>query len=146
MIWLLITWQILMFASAIVMLHPAVKPVFAWYDLWIGVFFDRRKRKVYIFLVPCLGMEVQLKPWNKPTGGFVDVKGLYRIIEELRKDKTIIHDEAFAAAEYGNATDFKLKTGDRTTEQLELLRDIERRKRNACTHDCKEHNCTCETL
>jgi len=35
-----------------------VRPVFAWYDLWIGVFIDRPKRRVYIFLVPCFGIVV----------------------------------------------------------------------------------------
>ncbi len=35
-----------------------VKPIFAWYDLWVGVFINRDKRRVYIFPVPCLGLLV----------------------------------------------------------------------------------------
>ena len=35
-----------------------IKPIFAWYDLWIGVFVDRKKCKVYIFPVPCFGIVV----------------------------------------------------------------------------------------
>lgn len=27
---------------------------FAWYDIWIGVFIDRKKRAVYVCPVPCL--------------------------------------------------------------------------------------------
>jgi hypothetical protein len=32
--------------------------VCAWYDLWIGAYWDRRTRKLYILPVPCLGIVV----------------------------------------------------------------------------------------
>ena len=35
-----------------------VKPVLAWYDLWIGVFIDRPKRRVYVLPLPCIGIVV----------------------------------------------------------------------------------------
>lgn len=38
--------------------------LFAWYDMWIGAFWDSRKRRLYIFPVPCLGFYVQFPPDN----------------------------------------------------------------------------------
>lgn len=35
-----------------------VAPLFAWYDLWIGAFWDRTSRKLYILPVPCVGIVI----------------------------------------------------------------------------------------
>jgi hypothetical protein len=37
-----------------------VTPMFAWYDFWVGWFYDRQKRRLYIFPVPMFGVMVQL--------------------------------------------------------------------------------------
>lgn len=29
---------------------------FAWYDLWIGVYWDRKARALYILPLPCIGV------------------------------------------------------------------------------------------
>jgi hypothetical protein len=29
-----------------------IKPIFAWYDFWVGAFWDRRNRRIYLFPVP----------------------------------------------------------------------------------------------
>lgn len=34
---------------------------FAWYDLWVGIFIDRHKRRVYICPLPCLLLTLYLK-------------------------------------------------------------------------------------
>ena len=39
----------------------SVRPIFAWFDLWIGVFVDWPKRRVYVFPVPCFGLVIQFK-------------------------------------------------------------------------------------
>lgn len=35
-----------------------IKFIFAWYDIWIGVFIDRQKWCVYIFPIPCFGIRI----------------------------------------------------------------------------------------
>lgn len=39
--------------------------VFAWYDLWIGAYWDRKDRKLYILPVPCLGVCLYLTKAEK---------------------------------------------------------------------------------
>lgn len=36
-----------------------IKPIFAWYDLWIGVFWDQAKRRLYVFPIPMFGVVIQ---------------------------------------------------------------------------------------
>lgn len=40
----------------------SIKPIFAWYDLWIGVYWDAGKRRLYILPIPCLGVVIQFGP------------------------------------------------------------------------------------
>jgi hypothetical protein len=43
-----------------------VRPLFAWYDLWIGAYWDRAGRKLYVLPLPCLGFVISFGP-RKPT-------------------------------------------------------------------------------
>ena len=36
-----------------------VRLMVAWYDLWVGAFYDRRKRTLYLFPVPMVGLRIQ---------------------------------------------------------------------------------------
>lgn len=36
-----------------------VSLVVAWYDFWIGVFWDRNKRKLYVLPLPCIGVAIE---------------------------------------------------------------------------------------
>jgi hypothetical protein len=38
-----------------------LKFIFAWYDLWVGCFWDRQKRWLYIFPVPMFGVIIKFK-------------------------------------------------------------------------------------
>jgi hypothetical protein len=35
-----------------------VKLLFAWYDLWVGLFIDKAKGKIYVFPIPMLGLVI----------------------------------------------------------------------------------------
>lgn len=37
---------------------PRVRLIFAWYDLWVGVYIDRAERRVYVLPVPMCGVMV----------------------------------------------------------------------------------------
>lgn len=36
-----------------------VKFLFAWYDCWVGLFWDAKKRRLYIFPIPMCGVVLQ---------------------------------------------------------------------------------------
>lgn len=36
-----------------------IKTLFAWYDFWIGIYWERASRKLYILPVPCLGVVIE---------------------------------------------------------------------------------------
>lgn len=37
-----------------------VRPLFAWYDLWVGAYYDRTFRRWFILPIPCVGIVIEL--------------------------------------------------------------------------------------
>lgn len=45
--------------------------IFAWYDFWIGLYWDRKKKYLYIFPVPMFGVVIKLNlSWIKDLDNF----------------------------------------------------------------------------
>lgn len=43
-----------------------VRPLFAWYDLWIGAYYDRARGILYILPLPCVGITIERLPgWRR---------------------------------------------------------------------------------
>lgn len=36
--------------------------LFAWYDIWVGLFWDKRKRLLYILPIPMCGVVIKINP------------------------------------------------------------------------------------
>ncbi|MDD5651478.1 MAG: hypothetical protein PHF86_13870 [Candidatus Nanoarchaeia archaeon] len=34
---------------------------FAWYDFWVGFFWDRKSRTLYVCLIPCVVLKIAFK-------------------------------------------------------------------------------------
>lgn len=37
-----------------------VRPIFAWYDFWVGLYWDQAKRRLYILPIPMIGLVLDL--------------------------------------------------------------------------------------
>lgn len=38
-----------------------IKPIFAWYDIWVGAYWDRSNLKLHVLPLPCIGVVIQFK-------------------------------------------------------------------------------------
>jgi hypothetical protein len=46
-----------------------VEFLFAWYDLWVGAYWDRHNRALYVLPLPCIGVVVRFKRSEPKAGG-----------------------------------------------------------------------------
>lgn len=47
-------------------LRPLVRVFFAWYDLWVGAFWKRRSRVLYVCPLPCLVVRLDFRRRHLP--------------------------------------------------------------------------------
>ena len=52
--------------------------LFAWYDLWIGAFYDKGGRQLFILPIPCCGLRLQF--------GMRPMLALSALADELERD------------------------------------------------------------
>jgi len=47
-----------------------IKPLFRWFDFWIGLYWDRHGRRLYVLPLPMCGVVLQFAPlpWRPDTG------------------------------------------------------------------------------
>jgi hypothetical protein len=38
-----------------------IQPIFAWYDLWIGAYWDGARRVLYLLPLPCVGIRIDFR-------------------------------------------------------------------------------------
>lgn len=41
-----------------------IRPVCRWFDIWVGVYVDTNRKRLYILPLPCIGVYVQ---WDIPN-------------------------------------------------------------------------------
>lgn len=61
-LWGFTTWCLIMTAGflALLLLYFRVNLVLAWYDLWVGAYYDRARRHLYL-MVPMIGLRISRK-------------------------------------------------------------------------------------
>ena len=62
-----------------------MKLIFAWYDLWVGAYWDRLNRRLYIFPIPMVGAMIQFKPTWKRDPDF-DCESYRKGVQEPHAD------------------------------------------------------------
>lgn len=75
--------------------------LFAWFDLWVGAFWDRKARKLYVFPVPCVGLVFDFGERARrvaPEKAEEDLEAAYWRFDTAKKRSSLTERDAFKAA------------------------------------------------
>lgn len=74
---------------------------FAWYDFWIGAFFDRRLGVLFVCLIPCCVIEISRNcDWCRKTSSVTNLDGDY-LCQGCANDW--VRGEGIAALQYDDS-------------------------------------------
>lgn len=71
-----------------------VRLIFAWYDIWVGIFIDQTKRKVYIALIPCIVLVFSKKPKSRY---YIEKGGDFYLVMDRKLNRKV---QYFATEQY----------------------------------------------
>ena len=52
-----------------------VRPLMRWYDFWVGVYWDRKRKYLYLLPIPCFGLVIEMGPPAHGEGCGTDYRG-----------------------------------------------------------------------
>ena len=44
-----------------------IRPIFAWFDLWVGAYWDGTNRRLYVLPLPCIGVVIDFGSREFPS-------------------------------------------------------------------------------
>lgn len=51
----------------------SIRPIFAWYDFWVGIYWDSASRRLYLLPIPCCGVVLDFGPVTTMQSQMKDV-------------------------------------------------------------------------
>ncbi len=79
-----------------------IRPIFAWYDFWVGWYWDRKLRRLYVLPLPCIGVMFDFDPLpelNARRHELIDKKWQGGLSEAESAELTRLQDRVFAILE-----------------------------------------------
>ena len=91
---------------------------FAWYDAWVGFYWDAKRRVLYVCLVPCVVLAVECRAQQSAELGASANSRRNAISKKDARYARSMHrledeQDALDARDFGEAYNFHMDCGDR---------------------------------